>query len=372
MSGIRARYDALLASGELRPDADQAQAVGRLDALARALVRPAPRPSLLARLRGRQAPAAPRSIYLWGGTGRGKSMLMDLFVAEAGVARRRRIHFHEFMAETHARIHAARAQRLANPVLAVARGWAAEARLFAFDELQVTNPADAMILSRLFTAMLEAGTVMVATSNRHPETLYEGGLNRELFLPFIALVMDRFDVLALDGPTDYRLDRMGGLPVYHVPNGPEASAAMAELFFRLTDFPVEDRAHVPTADIALGGGRVLHVPKSLKGVAVFSFRKLIDAPYSAADYLAVARRYHTVFLVGVPRMGPEMRNQAERLRNLVDALYEYRVKLVMAADAPPDQLYAAGDGAFEFARTASRLHEMQSAAWMALGHGAQG
>jgi cell division protein ZapE len=372
MSRIGDAYRELVDSGQLRPDPDQAAVVGRREAIASALEMPVERPGLVGRLFGKAPPTAPRSLYLWGGVGRGKSMLMDLFFDRLALDRKLRIHFHEFMAETHAAIHAARARHQGDPLPVVAAEWAARARCLAFDELQVTNPADAMILSRLFTGLLDAGVVMVATSNRPPRDLYRDGLNRELFLPFIALVEARFEVLALDGPTDYRLDRIGGLPVYHVPNGPAASAAMSELFFRMTDFPVEDRAHVPTATLDLGGGRQLHVPKSLKGVAVFSFRKLIDAPFSAADYLAIARRYHTLFLVGVPVMGPEMRNQAERFRNLIDALYEYRVKLVLAADAEPEMLYAGGDGAFEFQRTASRLREMRSEAYLALGHGVRG
>jgi cell division protein ZapE len=368
MAGIGEAYGALLASGQLRADAGQAAVVARLDALASQLESP-PRPGWLGRLWPGRAPPPPRSVYLWGGVGRGKSMLMDLFVQNLRLQAKKRIHFHEFMAESQARIHARRQSDPGDPIPAVAAAWAREARLLAFDELQVTNPPDAMVLSRLFTALLAGGVTVVATSNRHPTDPYRHGLNRELFLPFIDLVMERFDVLALDGPTDYRRDRIGGLPLYHVPNGPAASAAMSELFFRLTDFPVEDRAHVPTATIDLGGGRSLHVPKSLKGVAVFSWRKLIDAPFSASDYLAVARRYHTVLLVGVPRLGPENRNAAMRFVAFVDAMYEYGVKLVMAADAEPDGLYPEGDGAFEFQRTASRLDEMRSESWMARGHG---
>ena len=226
-----------------------------------------------------------------------------------------------------------------------------------------------MILSRLFTAMFAAGVVVVATSNRAPEDLYKDGLNRELFLPFIRLIRAKLDVLTLDGPTDYRLHRMAGMPTYYVPNGPETTKAMSELFFRLTDFPVEDRAHVPDEELDVGGGRLLHVPKSLKGVAVFSFKRLCGEARGAADYLAVARAYHTVFLVGVPVLGPENRNEAARFVTLIDALYEWRVKLVMGADAPPEKLYPEGDGRFEFERTVSRLMEMQSADYLAEGHG---
>lgn len=374
MSGVRKAYDALVAAGELKPDPAQAAVADKLETLARMLERPVEKPGALARLFGAKPPPPVRGAYLWGGVGRGKSMLMDLFFAHVSVPPARRIHFHEFMLETHARIAKARARIQAeggegDPIPAVAAQWAAEARLLAFDEMQVTNVADAMILSRLFTALIGAGTTVVATSNRHPRDLYKDGLNRELFLPFIALLESELDVIALDGPIDYRLDRLGGMPTYYTPNGPEASAALSELFFRLTDFPVEDRTKVPTAELDVGGGRTLHVPKSLKGVAVFSFKRLCGEARGAADYLAIARTYHTVILVGVPILGPENRNEAARFVTLIDALYEWHCKLMIAADATPDQLYPRGDGRFEFDRTVSRLMEMQSADYLAEGHG---
>ncbi|MGQ5701791.1 cell division protein ZapE [Sandaracinobacteroides sp. A072] len=369
MTAVRKAYDALVAAGELRPDAAQAEVADRLDALAGALASQPARAGLLGRLFGRADSPRPRGLYLWGGVGRGKSMLMDLFFTHADVSPKRRIHFHQFMLDTHARIHARRQQDPGDPIPAVAAQWAAEARLLCFDELQVNNVADAMILSRLFTALMEQGVTVVATSNRVPADLYKDGLSRELFLPFIALIERELDVVPLDGPVDYRLDRMGGMPTYYSPNGPEATAALSELFFRLTDFPVEDRAHVPSAELDVGGGRLLFVPKSLKGVAVFSFRRLCGAARGAADYLAVARSYHTVILVGVPVLGPENRNEAARFVTLIDALYEWRVKLLIAADAPPESLYPEGDGRFEFDRTVSRLMEMQSADYLAEGHG---
>ncbi len=226
-----------------------------------------------------------------------------------------------------------------------------------------------MILSRLFTHLLDAGVTVIATSNRPPRDLYLGGLNRELFLPFIKLLEEKLVLVRLDGPVDYRLERLGGMPTWHVPNGPESTAALREAFFRLTDYPPEDSANVPTEELAIPGGRTLHVPKSLKGVAVFSFRRLCGEPRGAADYLAIARHFHTVIIVGIPKLGPENRNEAARFVTLIDALYEQKVKLLAAADAEPDNLYPAGDGAFEFARTASRLMEMQSADYLALGHG---
>jgi cell division protein ZapE len=218
--------------------------------------------------------------------------------------------------------------------------------------------------------MLEQGVKVVTTSNRPPRDLYQGGLNRELFLPFIDLIERRLMVVEVNGPTDYRLDRLTGVEVWHVPNGPEATADLSRAFFQLTDYPVEDRAKVPSEDLDVGGGRTLHVPKSLKGVAVFSFKRLCGEARGAADYLAIARRYHTVIIVGIPVLTREMRNEAARFVTLIDALYEHKVKLLASADAEPAQLYPTGDGSFEFQRTVSRLEEMQSAEYLAEGHGA--
>jgi len=273
------------------------------------------------------------------------------------------------MLEVHERLRVERAKEEGDPIPPVARALADEARFLAFDEMVINNSADAMILSRLFSQLLEGGVTVVTTSNRPPRDLYLGGLNRELFLPFIALVERDLDVVPLNGPTDYRLERLGGFPTWYVPNGPEATAALSAAFFRLTDYPVEDRANVPSEDLALGGGRTLHVPKSLKGVAVFSFRRLCGEPRGAADYLAIARHYHSVIVVGIPRLGPENRNEAARFVTLIDALYEHKVKLLAAADAEPEHLYEQGDGAFEFQRTVSRLEEMRSADYLAEGHG---
>lgn len=360
------RYRSLVAAGELRPDADQEHAAGVLDELATALAAPAQ--GLLGRLLGGKR-AAPGGVYLWGGVGRGKSMLMDLAFGAIPVQPKRRAHFHEFMADVHARLTQARLREEGDPIAPVADAIAREAKLLCFDEMVVNNPADAMIMSRLFTRLLDAGTTVVTTSNRPPEDLYKDGLNRPSFLPFIALIRERMQVVGLNGPTDYRLQRLGGFPTWYVPNGEAATAALSKAFFRLTDFPVEDAAHVPSEDLPVPGGRVLHVPKALKGVAVFSFKRLCGSPRGAADYLALARHYHTVIIVGVPVMGPEERNEAARFVTLVDALYEQKVKLLAAADAWPEGLYVAGTGAFEFERTASRLREMMSADFLALGHG---
>lgn len=362
------RYDALVATGELRPDPVQAATAARLDRLQAELEAVPPRGSVLWRL-GKAKPPPPRGIYLWGGVGRGKSMLMDLFFGCLEIRRKRRVHFHEFMIEVHDRLRIARMEEKGDPIPPTVAAIADETRCLAFDEMVVGNSADAMILSRLFTGLLDAGVTVVTTSNRAPSELYKDGLNREHFLPFIATIERRLDVIALDGPTDYRMQRLSGVRTWHVPNGPVATAAVRGAFFKLTDFPPEDAVHVPATDIDLGGGRTLHVPKSLKGVAVFSFRKLCGEARGAADYLAVARRYHTVFVVGIPRLGPENRNEAARFVTLVDALYEHKVKLIATADAAPADLYREGDGRFEFERTASRLVEMQSQAYLAEGHG---
>lgn len=362
------RYNALVAAGELRPDPTQADAAARLDRLQAQLEAVPPRGSVLWRLGKAKAPP-PRGIYLWGGVGRGKSMLMDLFYGCLDIRRKRRAHFHEFMLDVHDRLRHERMKEAGDPIAPTVAALAEEARCLAFDEMVVNNSADAMILSRLFTGLLDAGVTVVTTSNRAPSELYKDGLNREHFLPFIATIERRLDVVPLNGPTDYRMQRMAGITTWHVPNGPEATAAVREAFFRMTDYPPEDAVHVPSADIDLGGGRGLHVPKSLKGVAVFSFKRLCGEARGASDYLSVARRYHTVFLVGIPKLGPENRNEAARFVTFIDALYEHKVKLIATADADPADLYTAGDGRFEFERTVSRLVEMQSANYLAQGHG---
>lgn len=369
MTSTLIRYDALVAAKELRPDREQRWAAERLDRLQHELQSVPTKGSLVWRMLGRK-PDAPRGVYLWGGVGRGKTMLMDLFHASLNIAEKRRVHFHVFMADVHARLRAARATEAGDPVIAVATAMATEQRCLCFDEMVVNNSADAMIMSRLFTALIEQGVTLVATSNRAPQDLYKDGLNREHFLPFIALIETRLDVMPLNGPNDYRRDRLMGVRRWHCPNGDAATRALSDAFFKLTDYPPEDRKHVPSAALDVGGGRSLHVPKSLKGVAVFSFKRLCGEARGAADYLAVARSYHTVIIVGIPRLGPERRNEAARFVTLIDALYEYRVKLLAGADARPDDLYTMGDGSFEFERTASRLNEMLSDDWLDEGHGA--
>ncbi|MCB2067495.1 MAG: AFG1 family ATPase [Erythrobacter sp.] len=371
MSGVLASYERLVAAGELRPDPDQRRAAERLDKLQRELEAETTG-GLLGQLFGRKKVRA-QGVYMWGGVGRGKSMLMDLFHATLGIPEKRRAHFHAFMQDVHARLREARKSESGDPILPVAAALAQGVRCLAFDEMVVTNIADATIMGRLFTQLIvQHGVTVVTTSNRAPKDLYKDGLSRELFLPFIALIESELDVVPLDGPTDYRLERIGGLPTWYSPTGDAATAAVREVFFRLTDYPPEDAAHVPSQELDVGGGRLLHVPKSLKGVAVFSFKRLCTEARGAPDYLAVAREFHTVILVGIPRMDKAMRNEAARFVTLIDALYEHRVKLFATAAVEPDQLYPSGDGAFEFERTVSRLMEMQSDDYMALGHGATG
>ncbi len=360
------QYRALVEAGELRPDPEQQAAAERLDVLQRELEAEPPRGLL--KLFRKAEPV--RGAYLWGGVGRGKSMLMDLFHETLAIPEKRRAHFHAFMLEVHARLKEVRQSEQGDPIPLVAERFAEGLRCLAFDEMVVNNSADAMIMSRLFRALIvDEGVTVVTTSNRPPRDLYKDGLNREHFVPFITLIESELAVIELNGPHDYRLERLDGLDTWHTPLGDAATAQVREAFYRLTDYPPDDAAHVPSADLALGGGRTLHVPKSLKGVAVFSFRRLCGEPRGAADYLAIAHAYHTVIVVGIPEMGPEMRNEAARFVTLVDALYENKVKLFATAAAEPEDLYPAGDGRFEFERTVSRLIEMQSAEYLAEGHG---
>ncbi len=375
MTGVLQRYRELVSAGELRADPEQEAAAIRLNALQRELEAPAQPTGLLGKLLGRKAPPSPRGLYMWGGVGRGKSMLMDLFHDNLAIAAKRRAHFHEFMLDVHARLREERKKESGDPILPVAAAIAAETRVLCFDEMVVNNSADAMIMSRMFTALIvEGGVTVITTSNRAPSDLYKNGLNREHFLPFIALVESRLDVLTLNGPTDYRLARMQGVGTWHTPIGAESTKAVSEAFFRLTDYPPEDREHVPSAELDVGGGRILHVPKSLKGVGVFSFKRLCGEARGAADYLAIARHYHTVIVVAIPRLGAELRNETARFITLIDALYEHKVKLIATAEADPAELYDWGgkgddEGRFMFDRTVSRLMEMQSQGYLALGHG---
>lgn len=365
LSVLRQRVEA----GVLSPDPEQERAAEALTDLAARLSDWRPdRKSLF----GKRDPA-PRGLYLWGGVGRGKSMLMDLFVENAPVSPKRRAHFHEFMQDVHARITAWRKLSAEerrkrpehvrgagdDPIPPVAKAIAAKARLLAFDEFQVTDIADASILGRLFEQFFERGVVVVATSNRHPDDLYKNGLNRQRFLPVIEMLKDRLDVMELDSGTDFRLRQLEAAPVYYTPLSADAELAMNKAWERLTS------GAVPQHCVLDVKGRSLTVEREAAGVARFTFSELCARPLGPADYLTLADRFHTVLLEYVPQLSPDKRNEAKRFVTLIDALYEARTKLVMSADAEPGDLYPDGDGAFEFERTASRLMEMRTHDYLA-------
>ena len=356
--GPLALYRARRQAGTLLPDPMQQLAAEKLQSLWRALARYKPgngERGWRARLGlVREAELPPVGLYLFGGVGRGKSMLMDMFFASALLAKKRRVHFYAFMLEVHQRIHERRREK-GDPIEPVARDIAAETVLLCFDEFQVTDIADAMILGRLFTALFAAGVVVVATSNRAPDDLYKDGLQRERFLPFIALLQSKLDVLELDGGRDYRLQQFAGRQVYFVPNDDNAHRAMLRAFGDLTD------NSSATSDTLLVQGRFLVVPRAAKEVAWFEFAELCGRPLGPADYLALCRQYHTVLVEDIPRLGPDQRNEARRFNMFIDTLYEAHGNLIASAAAPPQELYPEGDGAFEFERTVSRLIEMQSA-----------
>lgn len=360
-----------IASGDMTFDPIQELAAARLQALHAALSahnHAAARTMWHGRLGlSRRAGATPRGLYLVGGVGRGKSMLMDLFFAASPVAAKRRVHFHAFMLEAHARMHKWRQKNLQDregkdPIAPLARKIAEESRLLCFDEFQVTNIADAMILGRLFEQLFALGVVVVATSNTAPDDLYRNGLQRERFLPFIELIKRRLDVVRLDGDRDYRRDRILTMPIYHTPLGPAAASALDAAFFKLTDDEPGQRVEIAVQ------GRTLIVPHAARGVARMSFADLCSKPLGAADYLALAGSFPTVVIDDIPLLDADRRNEARRFITLIDALYEHRTKLICAAAAPPDRLYPSGDGAVDFRRTASRLMEMQSVDYLALRH----
>ena len=366
-------------SGKLARDEAQALAVSHLQDLHDRLAAYRKGPSdasLFAKLffKLRKPAPQPCGLYLCGDVGRGKSMLMDMFFQTAPLTPKRRVHFHEFMLETHERIHAER-QRLSartsdartgfddDPVTPVARTIAGEAKLLCFDEFQVNDITDAMILGRLFRALYGLGVVVVATSNRAPDALYEGGLNRQLFLPFLALFKARQEVVHLGGEIDYRQEKTeDGDGVYFTPLDEKARAHLDHAFAHLT------HGHdVLEIDLPVAQGRTLLVPAAADGTARFSFSQLCERPLSAADYLTLAGAFHTLVLDDIPQMGPHLRNEARRFVTLIDTLYENKTRLICSAAVAPDALYAQGDGSFEFARTVSRLAEMQSADYLAAG-----
>lgn len=368
------RYDALVTSGAIERDPAQVRLVKAFDRLIQALQRRkrAKKGSALGWLFGRKDADSgpPKGLYVWGSVGRGKTMLMDLF-HEAAPEPKRRIHFHGFMADAHERIHAHRQAVKAgeaqgdDPIPPVAEALAAEASLLCFDEFTVTDIADAMILGRLFGALFEKGVTIVATSNVDPDRLYEGGLNRALFLPFLRQLQERVEVARLDARTDFRLEKLGGGAVYHVPADAAAAEALDRAFKALTG-----RAKGAPATVRVKG-REVAVPEEAGDVARFSFQDLCTRPLGASDYMAIAARYHTLIVSGIPIMGEENRNEAKRFITLIDTLYDAHVKLIASADAEATDLYTASEGreAFEFERTASRLIEMRSEEYLGLPHG---
>jgi cell division protein ZapE len=358
--GPRAAYLEKLRAGELIGDPAQALAVEKLQGLTRALASYKPDNGGGGGWRARLGlrannPEPPQGIYIFGDVGRGKSMLMDLFFATTPVAKKRRVHFHAFMLEVHDRIFRQNQRGPGDPIAPVAKAIAAETTLLCFDEFHVSDIADAMILGRLFQALFAQGVVVVATSNRAPDDLYKDGLQRERFLPFIALLKEKLDVLELESPRDYRLARLARRTVWHAPLDGEAHEALSHAFAELTDGASGERAVLEVKS------RRLVVSRAAKGVAWFSFDELCVRPLAAADYLAIAERFHTIVLEGIPAMGPEQRNEAKRFVILIDTLYDAHRNLVASAALPPAELYPKGDVAFEFERTVSRLIEMQSA-----------
>ncbi|MFL6831450.1 MAG: cell division protein ZapE [Xanthobacteraceae bacterium] len=370
---LSAQYAARVAAGKIERDAAQQAIVDRLAQLEKELAerRLARKSSSLGWLFGSREPEPIKGLYIFGDVGRGKTMLMDLFFAASPVVRKRRVHFHEFMAEVHERVHVLRQMAklgeisVEDPIGVAASAIAQETRLLCFDEFHVTDIADAMILGRLFKRLFELGVVVVATSNVPPTELYKDGLNRALFLPFIALIEEHMEIRQLDARTDFRLEKLAGVPVWYVPADRAAEAALDQTWRRLTS------GHTGEPQDLLVKGRTIRIPRATMGVARFSFHDLCQQPLAAADYLKIARQYHTVLLDRVAVMDYERRNEAKRFIILIDTFYDNAVKLIASAEAEPDVLYRADEGfeAYEFKRTASRLIEMRSKAYLALPHG---
>lgn len=368
-------YAARLAAGDIEADAAQAEVVKEFARLEMELRQKAlaQKSSSLGWLFQRRAPVTtPRGLYIYGEVGRGKSMLMDLFFEALPPKGKRRAHFHAFMGDVHDRIFKERQaqkngeRKTADPIAPVAAALAQEAKLLCFDEFHVTDIADAMILGRLFEKLFADGVVVVATSNMAPQNLYSGGLNRALFLPFIAMIQERMKVLSLESRTDYRMEKLEGLSTWYTPLGPQADEAINAAWKRLAG----PSGGMPSS-IELKG-RHLEIPAMAHGAARFSFANLCEAPLGPnPDYLSLARMFHTLVLEHIPVMGPDQRNEAKRFISLIDTLYDANVKLIASAAAPPDGLYVGTDGteAFEFARTVSRLHEMRSSEYLAKPHG---
>jgi cell division protein ZapE len=373
--GPLAAYRAMRQSGRIEHDAAQELAVQKLQSVANALkdYRPAVNGGWMDRWRQRfgigrrddvDAEGSTQGLYIYGAVGRGKSMLMDLFFRTAPVTAKRRVHFHAFMLEVHETLHRWRQEKpkQVDLIPALADKVAAETWLLCFDEFHVTNIADAMILGRLFTELFDRGVVVVATSNWAPDDLYQGGLQRDRFLPFIALLKEKLDVLELDAARDYRLQRLKDLSLYHSPLGPSSEAKMEQAFTRLSG----GRPATPTSLTVQG--RRLDVPRQAGRVAWFDFEELCARPLGAADYIALATHYPVMLIDQVPQLSSAQRDQARRFMTLIDELYEHHVIAVIAASDRPERLYPEGEGAIEFQRTVSRLNEMQSADYLSRPH----
>jgi len=379
MGPVQSRLEQRITDGVLVEDAQQLDAARQLDSRLKALSEYEPaKGGVLGRFFGGRE-TVPRGLYMYGGVGRGKSMLMDWFYEAAEFTPKRRTHFHAFMLDIHERINAWRkldkdGRRASphhvrgagdDPIAPVARAIASEAKLLCFDEFHVTDITDAMILSRLFEALwVNEGVVVIATSNRDPDTLYENGLNRNLFMPFINMMPEHLIIYAFDGDTDHRLRALTAAPVYHVPLNAVSKQAVSAAWDRLT------RGGTPVLSELIVQGRTLSFPNTARGVLRSDFATLCEANRSPAEYLEIAQAFHTVILEDVPEMGADMRNAAKRFVTLIDALYETRTKLIMSAAVEPDMLYEKGDGAFEFERTVSRLMEMRTEEYLALERGA--
>ncbi|PIR37591.1 MAG: cell division protein ZapE [Alphaproteobacteria bacterium CG11_big_fil_rev_8_21_14_0_20_39_49] len=364
---ILSRYKQLAETSNLEPDSAQEEVVMRLHKLAQEIELNAisGSSSFLKKILSSKSDRV-RGLYIWGGVGRGKSMIMDLFYDASSLAKKRRVHFHAFMLEVHRTLHKWRndeGRKESDPIPALAKTIAADAKLLCFDELQVTDIADAMILGRLFDELFKLHVIVVATSNRPPEDLYKDGLQRERFEPFIDLLKENIEVVELDAAKDYRLGHIRSLStVYFSPLGLDADKFIRNAFLELTNNATPVKARLETS------GRVLYLNKTYGDVAWASFKELCETPLGAADYIEIAREFSTLLLTDIPKMSREHRNEAKRFVTLIDELYEHRVKLICTAQTSPEKLYEHGEGSFEFDRTVSRLVEMQSGQYLAKGH----